>query len=442
MAGCGSSSGGNGSVGDAGSHTDGLVLLFLDAGSEARVGDAHDDIDAQIAPDGATKMDATKAPDVGPPGTFFTIPLESQQGVAYGVTVTVGGQSFDMDIDTGSTTVGVAASGCTTCSSVGVSPLYAPGRTAVDTQHSAMAQYEDGSGWTGEIYDDTVGLAHGTPNVQLDFVAIATQQQFFQDDSTQGIFGLGPIQNAESFTGSYVAEATAAGITDILAFELCSASGTMWLGGYDPTAANTPVEYTPMIAISDNNPYYAINVDSMALGTTSLGSSASVFQEPVIDTGTSLFYVPTPVFTAIVNAINASSGWTSLFGTATLTNGNEDCVSSGSVTSAMLDASLPAMTFGVPSAAGGADFTLSLSGSQYFFDDGQGDFCLAPGDGGSEDGATFGDAFMTAFLTVVDIQGQRIGFAPATGCSLMQERPMPVHPRKPRHPHRPHRVAR
>ena len=124
----------------------------------------------------------------------------------------------------------------------------------------------------------------------------------------------------------------AANIPNVFAFQLCdtmgSNAGTMWLGG-DGTHGS--MVYTPMPAMKDNNPYYSINVDAMSLGSTSVASNASAaFQQPVLDTGTSLFYVPTSVFNAFQSTLQASSGFKALFGSSTFaTSGQNQDASPG-----------------------------------------------------------------------------------------------------------------
>jgi hypothetical protein len=282
--------------------------------------------------------------------------------------------------------------------------------------------YGDGSGWQGEIFTDTVGLGHGTPNVSLELVSISTENQFFDQTTFQGILGLGPSQLEEPGTDSYVSQIVAAGLPQVIAFELCASGGTMWLGGYDGSATASAMQYTPLLPIdSARNPFYAINIDDIAVGGKSLGFQASAFKSPIVDTGTSLFYLPTPIFDAMVKAINTSSGFASVFGTQQIsqtTGGGGGCVSARGMTAAAIDAALPALAVKMPSAAAGAsDFTLSLQPTQsYLFDAGGGTFCLAAGDAGTTMGI-LGDSFLSAFLVVIDRASGRVGFAPEAGCA-------------------------
>jgi hypothetical protein len=74
-------------------------------------------------------------------------------------------------------------------------------------------------------------------------------------------------------------------------------------------------------------------------------------------------------------------------------------------------------------------------------DTGQGQFCLAMGEGGPMQGSILGDAFLSSFVTVIDRQNGQVGFAPDLGCGSVLGRPvvdlMTWHPRAPRHRIRP-----
>jgi hypothetical protein len=267
----------------------------------------------------------------------------------------------------------------------------------------------------------------GVPDVTLDFVSISTQRQFFQGNGNQGIIGLGPTELLEPGTTSYFDAVTKAGTPAVMAFELCPSNGTMWLGGFDANKATSAPQYTPMIPISgQGNPFYAVDLADMALGGTSLGFGSSTFQDPIVDTGTTLFYVPTAVETALLAKVNASAGWQALFPGKTLTQSGTGCVTTAGVTAAQVDAMLPAFSLSFPGMGGGM-VTASVAASQsYLYDAGQGMFCLAIFDGGNE--SIMGDTILRAFVTVIDVAHSQIGFAPDKGCltpSADVARPMP-----------------
>ncbi len=386
--------------------------------------DGGTDGDGAIPVDGSSSSDAT-----GPMNGVYSIPLSTpsgaDQGEFYLPALTASGKTFKLDLDTGSTVTGLAGSGCSTCS--GMSPLYAPGSSASATGKSDQASYADNSGWSGSIYSDTVALDHGTPSVSLDFVDIKSQStnpQFFAGNEYQGIFGMGPAALLDPGTTAYFDAVTAAGVAKVMGFELCPTDGTMWLGGYDETHVASPVQYTPLLSTGDNADFYSADMTAMAIGGTNLGVTAATFDNPIVDTGTSLFYIPSAAETALVKDLNANTAFKSLFPSQTLTDpttSNSDtagCVTASSgTTSATVDAMLPklSLTF---SGVGGGSITISAPAlASYFYDTGGGQYCLVVYGGGDQGNATMGDAFMRAFVTVIDVANKKIGFAPTSHCA-------------------------
>ena len=214
----------------------------------------------------------------------------------------------------------------------------------------------------------------------------------------------------------------------------------MWLGG-DGSPSNAV--YTPLAPISNNNPYYAINVNSMFLGETIIAENASnTFAQPVLDTGTSLFYVPTSVYTTFVSALEASVGFQTIFGSNRFATGGPEqgCVTDVSVTSEQVEAYLPSIILSLPNVlVGHADVAIQASAlDTYIYSNGGGQYCLAIQDGGTQDPSTFGDAFLQGFHTIIDIDNSRVGFA-KTRCApptLRQFNKNRVHSSPHRGPHR------
>jgi hypothetical protein len=462
--------GGSGQDGGTGAaHADGapdsMIMLLIDSGSLGSAASSASSVDSGSSSGGggdsgsssgsgsgsSSSSSSTSSSASGDSGSSsasggFAIPLSAPDGADFEYTaqVTVGDQSFVMSIDTGSSTAAVAGTSCSGCT--GVTPLYTPSSSATATGKRASSQYEDGSGWSGPVYTDTVGLGNGSPSVSLSLADITKATSFFQGmNDYQGILGLGPTQNVVTGTTAYMPAVMAAGVANIFAFQLCDGTGadagTMWLGGNGGFGGT--IVYTPLVAITNNNPYYAINVDSMSLGGTSVVSNASAtFAQPVLDTGTSLFYVPTSVFNAFQTALQASSGFKAVFGTSTFaTSGqNAGCLTDSSVTDAQVESMLPQISLSLPNVTSGQpDVTIEASAlDTYLYNGGSGSYCLAIQDGGTQDPSTFGDAFMQAFGISIDLDKQQIGFG-ATGCLAPQvhrER----HPAK--SPHRPARTGR
>jgi hypothetical protein len=225
-------------------------------------------------------------------------------------------------------------------------------------------------------------------------------------------------------TTSYLTKLIASGMTGELAFQLCPDSGTMWLGGHDPAAATSAPSFTPMLSQA---PYYMVGV-----GGASVNGGASLtgadFGPTIIDTGTTMTFVPTAVETAMISGVQGSSGYTQAFGSQALSDGA--CLNT-TMTSAQIDAALPplSLTF-----AGGTAISIPATRS-YLFDQGGGQYCFAFTDssalfGSSQKVSLFGNTLLAGMLTVVDVANHQIGFAPQHGCAeaSLAHRPMVIRP--------------
>ncbi|HEX4450292.1 MAG TPA: pepsin-like aspartic protease [Kofleriaceae bacterium] len=359
----------------------------------------------------ACGTDAPDVPHLDWP-TSAAIPL-TQAGDDYYYTamVAIGDQTFALLVDTGSSTTVVASTQCTSCTTV--SPLYAPGATAKDTGNQTSGMYVDFSTWDGEIYVDQVGLGNTTPAVPLEIAAMVDELAFFRDDYSEGIFGAGPTQALEGDTTAYQTTATESGAPNELAFELCDGSGTMWIGDPDASAMGSALMYTPLTGATDDAPYYNVAISDLGIGGTSLGFGPSTYKAGAIDTGTTDFVIPTDAYDMLIAQVDSSPGVAALFGTQSLANG---CFTAAGVTAAQVDAMLPAMS---TTFTGSATFVVSSPPTRSYLNDvGNGMFCLAAADGGAGDQSVtiLGDAFMRGFVTVLDFDHDRAGFAPDVGC--------------------------
>ena len=366
------------------------------------------------------------------PAGVYAIPLSTpsndDQGFFYMPGLTVAGSTFLLDLDTGSTDTGIAGAACTTCTSEGISPLYTPSASAVKGGKVSIT-YADNSGWSGTAYTDSETLGAGSPTFTADVVDMTKETQFFNftgSDEYQGILGVGRDDLAGSADKvTYLDGLFGSGVTQELAVEMCPTEGTMWLGGYDAGHAASAVTYTPMLGASSgdqNAAFYAVDMSAMQVGATDTGLTSALSQGPILDTGTSLFYVPTTVETNVLTAVMASPQYSTLFPGQTLTDpsGSGDtagCIMAASgVTDAMVDAGLSKlnMTFGTGANAA----TISVAALEsYMINAGEGMYCMVMFPGGDDGAMTMGDMFLRGFVTVIDIANERAGFAPSSHCA-------------------------
>ncbi|HTR51357.1 MAG TPA: pepsin-like aspartic protease [Kofleriaceae bacterium] len=401
----------------------GFVVGVVSFGAACNNNSTHEQPDARSPdappprPDAAADAPYAAEPQL-PAGTPVAIALTSIGGLAYTGPLAFGAQHFDVILDTGSTTLGVASTTCTNC---GVTPLYAPGNGAVDQHQTASAQYADGSGWTGEIYQDSPALGDG-PAVAVKLGAITSSNNFFRDftgDGTaeyQGILGLGPDGALLTGTTSYLTAAFAAGTTAEIAFQLCPDGGTMWLGGYDASKQAGPQAVTPL---TGGLPFYGVEVADLGVAGVSLHQSTTAFGPTIVDTGTSIAFIPSAPLGALTSAIEATPGFTTAFGSQSLADNG--CVTT-SMTGAQLDAMLPPIEVAFPGITSGTSPPVDLPATRsYLMDMGGGEWCFTFADsseltGGSFSISLFGDSVLHAYVTTFDIADQRMGFAPQTGC--------------------------
>jgi hypothetical protein len=355
-------------------------------------------------------------------GGYVTIPLSSCVPSSYTAAVTIGGsQAFQLVVDTGSTTLGVASSSCKDCS--GVAPLYDPGSSAVDQHHQASSQFETGQ-WSGEIYEDTVATG---PEAALPvrLVAIDSQSQFFVEtlcDSPsggyQGVLGLGPSAAAVSGTDGYLDRLVAAGqVPDVFALWLCDAGGTLWLGGWDAAAVTAAPSYTRQLA-GLHHYYYAVALDAVDVAGTRVPVPSGRYTESVIDAGSTAFVLPTAAFDGITKAIAASPGFVSVLGSAGAAwfSDLSDCRTL-SQTKAELDATLPPVGLVFDDAP---DAVVRAPATESYLVQYQGQWCPAlyalDPQGDLPFAAILGSPIMRSNVVVFDRANQRIGFAPHAAC--------------------------
>nr|HEX4313454.1 pepsin-like aspartyl protease [Kofleriaceae bacterium] len=373
--------------------------------------------------DAAEAIDAAPAAETPlPTGAPVVIPLKTISQISYTGPLQTGGQAQDVILDTGSTTLGIAASTCTNC---GVAPLYTPGKGAVDQKKTASSMYADQTGWDSEIFSDTVQLGSAA-STSVKFGAINSSNGFFRDfDGTgvkyEGILGLGPDLNLIQGTTSYVTGVFGGGVAKEMAFQLCPDGGTMWLGGYDPTAQAGPQAVTPMVTLMGQQPFYMVDTANMSVGHASLGLTSADFGPTILDTGTSIAFIPTAALNGMTSAIEASAGYQAAFGTQSLTDG-EGCVQT-TLTGAQIDAMLPPIGVSFPGVGpGNSEFVDLPATRSYLVPEGGGLWCYGMADatqltGGQFTASLFGDSLLAAWTTTIDIDDDKVGFAPQQGCS-------------------------
>jgi hypothetical protein len=386
--------------------------VAADAGSDEEAGDA-----------GAPVVDSG---DAG--RSLVTVPLSACDPTVYAAPVTIGSQTFQLVLDTGSTTLGVAGAGCASCSAAGA--LYQPGATATDEHQAADAGYGalQASGWAGEIYQDTVSVGTPAASAQVKLVDIQQQTAFLVGTcgspaaTPDGVLGFAPAKTALVGTNGFFDQLVAGGtVPDVFAVELCYGGGTLWLGGYDPTLTTAPPVYTPMSPAGFDAYVYTVDLASIAVAGTTVPVPIGSYTAALLDTGSSISWLPPAAFTALTSAIAASSAFAQVFGPAapTFFADPNKCVPL-TQTKAALDAALPTLTLTF-----GSSPAVSVQASateSYLLTLGNGQWCPAitsrtPSPSFQSIAASLSAPILRSNVVIFDRANQRIGFAPHEPCN-------------------------
>ncbi|KAG8965512.1 hypothetical protein FRC05_003245 [Tulasnella sp. 425] len=332
-------------------------------------------------------------------------PLTNDQAKDYAyygpVSVGTPAQNTTVLFDTGSSDLILPLSACTTC----VGPLFASNRSSTfhDTHFYFDIEYLDGSGSRGTVAYDTVSVA-GLSVKNQSFGAILMESNS-QGLPSAGIMGMGFPPNAQTreppfffnlANGSLASNAFSFFLSrdEINGSELC-------LGCLDSTKFNGTVAWHPLEVNVTNGTSYWWNIAGDGISVN--GSEPTGRFEAIIDSGTSLIYVPPTVAADLYRAIPDSQEDVNDFGTGFYTFPCDNALS------------LPPISLvfgGVKYEVNPTDFNL---GAVDIF----GTRCVG-GIVGLDVGlhvpaAIIGVEFMKAWYSVFDLEGMRVGFAPTFG---------------------------
>ncbi|OCK87226.1 acid protease [Cenococcum geophilum 1.58] len=206
--------------------------------------------------------------------------------------VTIGGQTLNMDFDTGSSDLWVFSSSLSQAT-IGSHSAFDPtqSKTFEDLQGATFSvSYGDGSGAAGTVGTDTVDIGGATVTSQAVELATAVSQSFVADASTDGLVGLAfstlntvkPTQQKTFFDN----------IMDTLDEPVFTANlkndttGTYEFGKIDNTSFQGDLSWVPVNAASG---FWEFNSTSFTInGKTQQNPTGS---PAIADTGTSLLLV-------------------------------------------------------------------------------------------------------------------------------------------------------
>jgi hypothetical protein len=276
--------------------------------------------------------------------------------------------------------------------------------TGQDTGGSVSVSYGSGS-FSGEEYTDEVSF--GGLSVSRQSFGAASQATGF--DSVDGIVGFGPVDltsgtvsNANTVPtfmdnlfkqGSISTEVLGVSFRPESGSDSSDTNGELTLGGTDSSKYSGSITYFSKASSGSAAPYWGINIASFTYGSTTLASSAS----GIVDTGTTLIYIPTSAYNRFLSATGGSTDSSSGLASFSTKPTSNFGIKFGSTTFTLTPAQ-----YLVPTAQY-SNFGLS-SGAYYAWIN----------DGGSSGVNTIiGQKFLENYYSVFDTTNSRIGFAKA-----------------------------
>lgn len=354
------------------------------------------------------------------------------------------GQTFQVDVDTGSTTLVIVGSDCyylnsdTPCGHVSGDNAYNEWQssTSVNVQCPSPyncslcngtlclteEQYGDGSNGKGWLVEDVVAVGSITART---FISNLNQEGQGQGGNSitssqmDGIMGMAYSSLGDGFPGFFESAVQASNGALANVFSMCFADqgGILYLGGMDETHYDGDIKYTPII----EDAWYVVEMPSISVGNNVINTLPATLT--IVDSGTTLLILEESVAEALMNqlseACSGTTGPTILCGETNIFNIQEgQCLYfNGNELEA-----LPKIGFTFPDAENqGQTFTVEISGRDYIWFEqaptsSSYEYCGFLGIEAADNLTILGDSFMKAFYNVFDRENQRVGFAASKDC--------------------------
>lgn len=318
----------------------------------------------------------------------------TNEDVSYIASVSIGGSAYDLIVDTGSSNTWCGAQG--SCE---------PSGSGQSTGESVEVSYGSGS-FSGTEYTDEVSF--GGLTVSSQSVGAASSSSGF--NTVDGIIGFGPVdltQNTVSgqsevptFMDNLYSQGSIS--TEVLGVSFRPESGSddddsngeLTLGGTDSSRYSGSITYFPKTSSGSATPYWGTSVSAFKYGGSTLGSTSGA----IVDTGTTLIYIPTSAYDNFLSATGGSTDRNSgLASFSSKPTSNFAIVINGNTYS------LTPSQYLIPSDQY-SNFGITNSGKYYSWIN----------DGGSSGvDCIIGQKFLENYYSVFDTTNSRIGFATA-----------------------------
>eukprot|EP00871_Galdieria_phlegrea_P000621 jgi/Galph1/155/GphlegSOOS_G4931.1 len=329
----------------------------------------------------------------------------------YYVSIQVEGESFYVQLDTGSSNLLVSTENCSNCQAKkklsfgSLKTLSCSSGDGCCSSSSSCCSKDDpslcgvfveyGSGFaSGVLVKGTVTLAN--MSVEATFGGTLNASSDFEPTAVSGILGMASSAlacNPTCVTPLFDTIVQQKSIANVFSVLLNPSNGVLVLGGVDGSFYNGTMSYTDMP--SNGIGYYQVNVENVQVNGSSMQQSAFT---AIVDTGTTLVYLPSAVVQSLVTYFNKhypNSIW----------NGSSsiliDSLSKSYISSLpnvvialknSVNVSIPPQSYMVPVGGGNYMFGIQSSGGQ---------------------SAILGDVLLQNYYTVFDRVNSRIGFGNA-----------------------------
>ncbi|KAG8881996.1 hypothetical protein FRB98_004029 [Tulasnella sp. 332] len=308
-------------------------------------------------------------------------------------------QATTMDFDTGSSDLVMPLSSCNGCN--GPMLNTANSRTYVVSKSSFSIEYGDGTGAKGKVATDTVTIAGLTVAGQGFGAITSVSGGFGTQGPNAGLLGMGFPANANSgktpfFWNLANARSLASNVFGVYLRRNGDSGSELCLGCIDSSKYTGSLTYFSLDKASTYNTQYYWNI--LSAGLTYNGGTPTGKFSAVLDTGTTLIYVPTAAARAFYAQIPGTAPWSAAPGFYTY-----PCSASlGTM----------AIRFGTTNfAINQADFNVGLTavGSSNCV----GGIVGQDISDGSTPLAIVGDEYLKSWYSVFDLTNNRVGFAAA-----------------------------
>ena len=370
--------------------------------------------------------------------------------IDFSALVTISAQGpYRLIVDTGSTTLAVVSSKCTTCDDA--HPTYTPAAgTEINNDLSITSVYGGGTNWTGHAFSATVAVGDSEA-AAMSIATIELNNKFIDSgkvcavnsdahvglNSSQGIIGFAyptlAIAGTDSWITNYVAST---GVSNEFTIQMCPVGGNLWIGSYDAAFVGGPFTYIPIIKPN----FYAVMLNDISVVTDgsstgqSLGYSAAELGPcisdnnadcTIVDSGTTLIQLPVAAYDALVKRIEADTNYQQVFTSGVADydplgpTGQCALVTSNMPSLEQLQQTLPKLSLTFLDDSTGTSVTTTIAAIPGYLNinyDESGNTFYCRGIGATSQYTILGYAFMNQFTIRHDLANQRMGLAVTAQC--------------------------